>query len=177
MTRTSGKTISVPDNVKINVTENDIEIQGPRGFLNCKKNKSISIQKTNNCIIVNSDENSKLVKSLLGTYRSLLSNMIYGVTSGYEKKLLIVGVGYKVSVENNILNLNIGYSHQINYEAPNGITIQTPNATEILIRGIDKQKVGQTAAEIRAYRKPEPYKGKGIRYDNEVITLKETKKK
>jgi len=111
------------------------------------------------------------------TYKSLLSNMVHGVTVGYERKLLVVGVGYKVAVNANVLSMNIGFSHAINYQAPDGISIISPNPTEILIRGADKQKVGQTAAEIRAYRKPEPYKGKGIRYENEVIILKETKKK
>ena len=177
MSRASGKAIPIPEQVNINFTESSIEIRGPKGKLNCNLHPDILLKNDNGNLLVITKDNSKEVKSLSGTYRSILNNMIQGVTSGYEKKLIIVGVGYKVSVNNNILNMNIGYSHPINYVAPDGITIVAPIPTEIVVRGSDKQKVGQTAAEIRSYRKPEPYKGKGIRYENEIISLKETKKK
>ena len=177
MSRASGKVIPILEKVNINLTGNSIEISGPNGKLNCNLHPDITLKNDNGQLLVINKDNSKEVKSLSGTYRSLLSNMIQGVTKGYEKKLIIVGVGYKVSTSNNILNMNIGFSHPINYVAPDGITIGSPSPTEIVVRGSDKQKVGQTAAEIRSYRKPEPYKGKGIRYENEIISLKETKKK
>ncbi len=177
MTRESGRLITVPEKVNVNLTESSIEITGPNGKLTCSLHQNVTLKnERNHILILNSDE-TKLSKAISGTYKSLLSNMIHGVTVGYERKLLVVGVGYKVAVNANVLSMNIGFSHAINYQAPDGISIISPNPTEIVIRGADKQKVGQTAAEIRAYRKPEPYKGKGIRYENEVIILKETKKK
>jgi large subunit ribosomal protein L6 len=113
---------------------------------------------------------------LAGTYRALIQNMVTGVSRGFERRLVINGVGYRAQVQNNVLNLTVGYSHPINFAVPEGITIETPSQTEVVIKGNDKQKVGQVAAEIRAYRKPEPYKGKGIRYADEVIVRKEAKK-
>jgi len=177
MTRDSGKTITVPEKVNVSLTESRIEIIGPNGKLSCSLHKDVTLKNEKDQILILNNDETKLSKSVSGTYKSLLSNMIHGVTVGYERKLLVVGVGYKVAVNANILSMNIGYSHSINYQAPDGISIISPNPTEIVIRGADKQKVGQTAAEIRAYRKPEPYKGKGIRYENEIIILKETKKK
>lgn len=176
MTRVSGNVVPIPDKVNVNLTESEIEIKGPNGKVIYPLNKNVTLKSENSQILILNKDESKQTKAVSGTYRSLLSNMIHGVTVGYEKKLIVVGVGYKVSVNANVLNMNIGYSHPINYKAPEGISIISSTPTEILIRGVDKQKVGQTAADIRAFRKPEPYKGKGIRYENEIIVLKETKK-
>lgn len=177
MSKVSGSIVPIPDKVNVNLTESNIKISGSNGEVSFSVHKDVELTVERDQLLIQNTDDSKQSKAMVGTYKSLLSNMIYGVTVGYEKKLLVVGVGYKVAVNGNKLNMNIGYSHAINYEARNGITITAPNPTEIVIRGADKQKVGQTAAEIRSYRKPEPYKGKGIRYENEVIILKETKKK
>lgn len=177
MSKVSGSIVPIPDKVNVNLTESNIKISGSNGEVSFSVHKDVELTVERDQLLIQNTDDSKQSKAMVGTYKSLLSNMIYGVTVGYEKKLLVVGVGYKVAVNGNKLNMNIGYSHAINYEARNGITITTPIPTEIVIRGADKQKVGQTAAEIRSYRKPEPYKGKGIRYENEVIILKETKKK
>ena len=120
---------------------------------------------------------SKYARAIVGTLRALVTNMIIGVTKGFEKKLLLVGVGYRAQASGAILNLNLGFSHPVVYDIPDDIKAETPNATEIYIRGMDKQRVGQAAADIRAFRKPEPYKGKGIRFSDEKIKIKETKKK
>ena len=177
MSKVSGSIVPIPDKVNVNLTESNIKISGSNGVVSFSVHKDVELTVERDQLLIQNTDDSKQSKAMVGTYKSLLSNMIYGVTVGYEKKLLVVGVGYKVAVNGNKLNMNIGYSHAINYEARDGITITAPNPTEIVIRGADKQKVGQTAAEIRSYRKPEPYKGKGIRYENEVIILKETKKK
>ena len=177
MSNVSGRVVPIPENVKIKLLNYDIEVSGSNGSISFTLHKDVILKIDNNQLFISNKEESKQSKALTGTYRSLLSNMIYGVTKGYEKKLLVVGVGYKVAVNSNNLNMNIGFSHPINYQAPEGITITSPSPTEIIIRGADKQKVGQVAAEIRSYRRPEPYKGKGIRYENETIILKETKKK
>lgn len=177
MSKVSGSFVPIPDKVNVNLTESNIKISGSNGEVSFSVHKDVGLTVERDQLLIQNTDDSKQSKAMVGTYKSLLSNMIYGVTVGYEKKLLVVGVGYKVAVNGNKLNMNIGYSHAINYEARDGITITAPNPTEIVIRGADKQKVGQTAAEIRSYRKPEPYKGKGIRYENEVIILKETKKK
>lgn len=177
MSNVSGRVVPIPENVKIKLLNYDIEVSGSNGSISFALHKDVILKIDNNQLLISNKEDSKQSKALTGTYRSLLSNMIYGVTKGYEKKLLVVGVGYKVAVNSNNLNMNIGFSHPINYQAPEGITITSPSPTEIIIRGADKQKVGQVAAEIRSYRRPEPYKGKGIRYENETIILKETKKK
>lgn len=177
MSNVSGRVVPIPENVNIKLLNYDIEVSGSKGSISFALHKDVILKIDNNQLFISNKAESKQSRALTGTYRSLLSNMIYGVTKGYEKKLLVVGVGYKVAVNSNNLNMNIGFSHPINYQAPEGITITSPSPTEIIIRGIDKQKVGQVAAEIRSYRRPEPYKGKGIRYENETIILKETKKK
>lgn len=177
MSNVSGRVVPIPENVNIKLLNYDIEVSGSNGSISFTLHKDVILKIDNNQLFISNKEESKQSKALTGTYRSLLSNMIYGVTKGYEKKLLVVGVGYKVAVNSNNLNMNIGFSHPINYQAPEGITITSPSPTEIIIRGADKQKVGQVAAEIRSYRRPEPYKGKGIRYENETIIIKETKKK
>lgn len=174
----TAKPIEIPESVEIQLTDLGISIKGPLGDL------FQIIDAHNAKVVVNSNQltiqalnATKQAKSIVGTLRALLSNMIKGVTIGFEKKLLIIGVGYKAQAVGSMLNLNLGFSHPINYAVPEGIKVETPNATEILIKGIDKQKVGQVAAKVRSYRSPEPYKGKGVRYFDEKVLIKETKKK
>ena len=172
------KPIEIPKSVEVQLTEFGVFIKGPLGSL------FQAIDAHNAKIVVSSDQltiealnATKQTKSIVGTLKALISNMIKGVTAGFEKKLLIIGVGYKAQAAGNILNLNLGFSHPVAYTVPEGIKVETPSTTEILIKGIDKQKVGQVAAEVTSYRRPEPYKGKGIRYFDEKVTIKETKKK
>ena len=178
MSRVSNNPIAIPNNVEVNVSSTEISIKGPLGFLKRDIMKNIAVEKCeNNNLKINLVTFSKQGNAMAGTTRALIANMVHGVSVGFEKKLVLVGVGYRAQINSNKLNLALGFSHPIDHLIPEGIVIETPTQTEVLIKGIDKQKVGQVAAEIRAYRKPEPYKGKGIRYANEVIILKETKKK
>lgn len=177
MSRVSNNPIIIPSNVEILLSKKDISIKGPLGALGCAIDQDISIDLVNGILKISTDSKSQLVNAMSGTLRVIIANMVYGVSKGFEKKLQLVGVGYRAQVVSNKLNLTLGFSHPIDFEIPEGIKIETPTQTEIVIRGIDKQKVGQVAANIRTYRSPEPYKGKGIRYADEVIILKETKKK
>lgn len=177
MSRVSNSPISIPLNVEINITPMEISVKGPLGMLKQALSEDIAVELNGNVIRIKTINNTKHANSLSGTIRALIANMVRGVSVGFEKKLLLVGVGYRAQINTNRLNLALGFSHPIDYAVSDGIVIETPTQTEIIVRGIDKQKVGQTAAEIRAYRKPEPYKGKGVRYSDEVIILKETKKK
>ena len=177
MSRVSNNPISVPENVEIFLTEQDIKIKGPLGVLEYPIVREISVNQIDNLLKIKANSNSQHANALSGTFRALIANMVHGVSKGFEKKLQLVGVGYRAQANANKLSLTLGFSHPIDFEIPNGIKIETPSQTEIIIKGIDKQKVGQVSADIRAYRKPEPYKGKGVRYSDEVIILKETKKK
>ncbi|MER0171199.1 MAG: 50S ribosomal protein L6 [Nitrosomonas sp.] len=177
MSRVSNNPISVPENVEIFLTEQDIKIKGPLGVLEYPIVREISVNQIDNLLKIKANSNSQHANALSGTFRALIANMVHGVSKGFEKKLQLVGVGYRAQANANKLSLTLGFSHPIDFEIPNGIKIETPSQTEIIIKGIDKQKVGQVSADIRAYRKPEPYKGKGVRYSDEVIVLKETKKK
>ncbi len=174
----SSKPLAIPTSVEVKLDERGLSIKGPLGtlFQDIDENNAKVIIVANQLTICALNA-SKYAKSLVGTLNALISNMIKGVTLGFEKKLLIIGVGYKAQAAGNILNLNLGFSHPVVFPVPEGIKIETPNATEISIKGIDKQKVGQVAAKVRSYRRPEPYKGKGIRYFDEKVTIKETKKK
>ena len=177
MSNTTKKPVQFPDSVNVLIHDNEcVEVKGKKGELrlNLIHEVAVSIQK--DFLNVQSTSNSKFSKAAAGTYRSLINNMIIGVSEGYEKKLELVGVGYRASTQGKNVNLTLGFSHPVTYKIPDEIEIQTPSQTEIIIRGIDKQKVGQVAAEIRSLRPPEPYKGKGVRYKDEQISLKETKK-
>ena len=174
MSKIASKPIELISDVKFSVTDNTINIQGPKGSLEIEKSKDVVIEQTDNFLKVSTESDCT---AMSGTTRSLLSNMITGVSQGWEKKLLLVGVGYRAKADKLKLELTVGYSHPVNFEIPEGITIETPSQTEILIKGIDKQKVGQVAADIRSVRPPEPYKGKGIKYSDEEIVKKEAKKK
>jgi len=172
------KPIEIPKLVEIQLTESGIAVKGPLGSLFQSIDAyNTKIEVDSNFLTIQALNSSKQAKSIVGTLKALISNMIRGVTNGFEKKLLIVGVGYKAQVSGNTLNLNLGFSHPVSYSVPGDIKVEMPNPTEIVIKGIDKQKVGQVAAEVRSYRRPEPYKGKGIRYFDEKVIIKETKKK
>ncbi len=177
MSRISKNPIQVPDNLEVKLSENDISVKGPLGDLSLDLTSDINVDLKDKIITVNSTNGSKHSRSMSGTIRTLISNMIHGVSAGFEKKLTLVGVGYRAQVEGDMLNMNLGFSHPVIHKMPSGVKAITPSQTEIVVKGIDKQQVGQVAAEIRAYRKPEPYKGKGVRYADERIILKEAKKK
>lgn len=177
MSRVSNNPVSIPLNVIVDITTTEVSVKGPLGNLRQALPDEILLEVSENVLKVRTTNNSKHANSMSGTIRALVHNMIRGVSVGFEKRLLLVGVGYRAQASPSKVNLTLGFSHPIDHLIPEGITIETPSQTEIIIKGIDKQKVGQTAAEIRAYRRPEPYKGKGVRYSDEVIVLKETKKK
>lgn len=177
MSRVSKNPIQIPPNVEIKKSNSEISISGPLGVLQQSFTSDIQIDVKEGQLQISATNDSKRANAISGTMRSLLANMVRGVTVGFEKKLILVGVGFRAQSKSSNLNLMLGYSHQINHNIPKGISIDTPTQTEVIVKGIDKQMVGQTAAEIRAYRKPEPYKGKGIRYSDELIVLKEAKKK
>ncbi|WP_339045065.1 50S ribosomal protein L6 [Candidatus Zinderia endosymbiont of Aphrophora alni] len=177
MSRIGKLPIFYSKDIKIKLINNIIYIKGQLGTLNCKINSLILIKIKNKKISFKLIKKKIINKVILGTFRALINNMINGVSIGYEKKLILVGVGFKVFIKNNRLNLFIGFSHIIKYNIPLGIFCEILSSTEIIIRGIDRQLVGQVASEIRLFRVPDPYKGKGIRYFNENIILKESKKK
>ena len=177
MSSTAKKPIQYPDSIDIVIKDNDcIEVKGEKGELRLNLITEVTVNIDEDSLNVKPTSNSKFSKAAVGTFRSLISNMIIGVSEGYEKKLELVGVGYRASTQGKNINLTLGFSHPVIYKIPDEIEILTPSRTEIIIKGIDKQKVGQVAAEIRSLRPPEPYKGKGVRYKDEQISLKETKK-
>lgn len=177
MSRVSKNPILIPKDVDVKIESAEIMIKGPKGQLQQKFGNDLQVSVEDNSINIKTLQKTKHAHAMSGTIRSLIANMVHGVSIGFEKKLLLVGVGYRAQASGSSVTLNLGYSHVINYAIPTGINIETPTQTEILIKGIDKQKVGQTASELRSYRRPEPYKGKGVRYSDEIIKLKEAKKK
>ena len=174
MSRVAKNPIKLPSGVDINISGSQVNVKGPKGNLELALHSSISLDESNGEYIVKPDSDKNL--AMAGTFRALVGNMVTGVSTGFQKKLQLVGVGYRAQVQGKTLNLALGFSHPINYTAPEGITIETPSQTEIIVTGCDKQKVGQVASEIRAYRPPEPYKGKGVRYADERVARKEAKK-
>ncbi|QJC34553.1 50S ribosomal protein L6 [Enterobacteriaceae endosymbiont of Donacia crassipes] len=177
MSRIAKKLIIIPDNIKVIVNEQTISILNNNKILKNTFNKNVNIILNNNKILFEPKIKCKNGWAQAGTVRSLVNSMIIGITKGFQKKLILFGVGYKFSIENNILHLMIGFSHTILYTIPDGIVGKCLNQNEIILKGIDKQLLGQVAAKIRSYRPPEPYKGKGIRYSYEIIKIKEIKKK
>ena len=175
MSKVARKPIELPENTKFSINANLIDIEGPMGKLSFIKHDNISVDQQEGSIFVKTADEEQV--ALSGTTRALLSNMIHGVSKGWIKKLKMIGVGYRAKADSKNLEITVGFSHPVNYPIPEGLKIETPAQTEIVITGIDKQKVGQAAAEIRAFRPPEPYKGKGIRYEDEVVIKKEAKKK
>ncbi len=177
MSRVGKKPVSVPTGVTANVQGKTINVKGPKGTLSLVVHDSVSVAMDKGAIKVDPKDESKQARALWGTVRANLNNIMTGVTKGFERKLEITGVGYRAAVQGKNLQLALGYSHDVVYPIPEGIAVATPKPTEIVITGIDKKKVGQVAAEIRAYRPPEPYKGKGVKYSDEFIFRKEGKKK
>ena len=177
MSRIGQKIIEIPDNVEANLSKDEIKLSGPKGELSAPVFEGASIEIADKIITVKKDEDSQDFLKNWGLQRTLISNSIIGVSEGFSKKLEINGVGYRAQMKGNNIQLSLGFSHDVNYETPDGIKIETPTQTEIIISGIDKQKVGQVAADIRAFRPPEPYKGKGVKYEDEYIFRKEGKKK
>jgi large subunit ribosomal protein L6 len=175
MSRIGNSPIKLPPKVEVTLTEGEISVKGPLGSLSQRFGEGISIEQNGDTLTFKA-ANAE-VNAMHGTVRALVANMVTGVTAGYEKKLALVGVGYRAQAAGDKLNLSLGFSHPVVHRMPKGVKVETPLQTEIVIKGVDKQQVGQVAAEIRAYRPPEPYKGKGVRYANEQVTLKETKKK
>jgi large subunit ribosomal protein L6 len=177
MSRIGNYPVIVPEKVEVTLTPGEIAVKGPLGTLTQKLSPSVRLTRIENRIEFAATNNSHHANAMSGTLRALVANMVQGVSKGFEKKLALVGVGYRAQAQGDKLNLSIGYSHPVVHQMPKGVKAETPTQTEILIKGVDRQLVGQVAAEVRGYRSPEPYKGKGVRYANEQIVLKETKKK
>lgn len=178
MSRIGKKPVSAPSGVTVNVTDTNVSVKGPKGELALPLTEEVSVKvEGTDIIVLPTDENDKRSRAMWGTIRARLFNMVEGVTKGYEKNLELVGVGYRAAVKGKDLELNLGFSHPVVHKAPEGITFKCAKPTEVKIEGVDKQVVGQIASEIRSYRPPEPYKGKGIRYEGEYIRRKEGKKK
>ena len=177
MSRVAKNPVAVPGGVEVNVSATEVSVKGPLGALTQTFPANVRIEREGDQLRVKANDESRDANAMSGTLRALLANMVQGVSKGFEKKLTLVGVGYRAQAAGDTLNLTLGFSHPVAHKMPAGIKVETPTQTEIVIKGVDKQVVGQIAAEVRAYRKPEPYKGKGVRYADEVVILKETKKK
>lgn len=177
MSRVAKSPISLPAGVELKLAADEIVVKGSKGSMQLAMHAFVNIENNDGTITVNPTVEGREQWAMAGTYRALINNMITGVTTGFQKKLQLIGVGYRAQAKGKVLNLNLGFSHPIDYAVPEGITIETPSQTDIVISGYDKQQVGQVSAEIRAYRPPEPYKGKGVRYADEHVARKEAKKK
>ena len=175
MSRIAKKPIAVPAGIEVKISGRSVNVKGPKGNLNIDLHESVSIAQNGEVLNLSADMASAV--AMTGTMRSLVSNMVTGVSEGFEKKLTLIGVGYRAKAQGKSLNLQLGFSHPVDYAVPEGITVETPSQTEIVVTGADKQQVGQVSADIRAYRPPEPYKGKGVRYADEYVIRKEAKKK
>ncbi|KRB92674.1 50S ribosomal protein L6 [Noviherbaspirillum sp. Root189] len=177
MSRVGKMPIALPAGVEVTIAADRITVKGSLGTLSMPLNGLVKVVNENNTLLFSPADETREANAMSGTLRALVNNMVNGVTKGFERKLSLVGVGYRAQAQGDKLNLSLGFSHPVVHQMPAGVKCETPSQTEIVIKGVDKQKVGQTAAEVRAYRSPEPYKGKGVRYVDEVVTLKETKKK
>ena len=177
MSRVAKNPITVPAGIEVMLSANQVSIKGPLGTLNQSLNSDVNVERQGETLLCKATSDSMQSNAMSGTVRALLANMIIGVTKGYERKLTLIGVGYRAQAAGDALNLSLGYSHPVVHKMPAGVKVATPTQTEIVLTSTNKQQVGQVAAEIRAYRPPEPYKGKGVRYADEVVILKETKKK
>jgi len=177
MSRVGKMPVAIPAGVDVAIKDDQINVKGTGGTLSLAQNARVTVVNDAGKLTFAPANESREANAMSGTMRQLVNNMVVGVTKGFEKKLTLIGVGYKAAAQGTKLNLAVGYSHPVNKDMPAGITVATPTPTEIVIKGADRQRVGQVAAEIRAIRPPEPYKGKGIRYSDEKITIKETKKK
>jgi large subunit ribosomal protein L6 len=177
MSRVGKAPVVLPKGVEVTVANEAVSVKGPLGTLTQSLNGLVNIKKDGENLSFEVANESAAANAMSGTLRALVANMVSGVSKGFERKLLLVGVGYRAQAQGDKLNLSLGFSHPVVHAMPAGIKVETPTQTEILIKGIDKQRVGQVAAEVRAYRPPEPYKGKGVRYSDEHVIIKETKKK
>jgi len=177
MSRIGKMPVVLPSGVEVTVATAEVAVKGPLGTLKQFVRPNVAVKKDGGTVLVEPTDESKEADAMSGTLRALLANMVLGVSKGFEKKLNLVGVGYRAQAQGDKLNLSVGYSHPVVHQMPKGVKAETPTQTEIVIKGVDRQLVGQVAAEVRGYRSPEPYKGKGVRYANEQIVLKETKKK
>jgi large subunit ribosomal protein L6 len=177
MSRVAKNPIVLPQGVEVKLSAEEISVKGPLGVIKFVANPAVKVEQEGNSLLCKPVEGMANAGALSGTVRAVIANMVTGVSKGFERKLNLVGVGYRAQAQGDVLNLTLGFSHPVAHKMPAGVSVATPTQTEIVIKGVDKQQVGQVAAEVRAYRKPEPYKGKGVRYSDEVIVLKETKKK
>lgn len=178
MSRVAKAPITLPSGVNITLGESEVSVKGGKGNMSVQVHDFVNVAQEDGVIKVTpKDESRQDHWAMAGTFRALINNMVTGVSQGFEKKLQLIGVGYRAQAKGKVLNLSLGFSHPVDYPVPEGITIETPSQTEIVVSGCDKQKVGQVASEIRAYRPPEPYKGKGVRYTDEYVVRKEAKKK
>lgn len=177
MSRVGKSPVTLPEKVEVSISIDQISIKGPLGTLAQRITPNVKVEKIENRLEIKVNENSRQANAISGTLRALIANMVHGVSRGFEKKLNLVGVGYRAQAQGDKINLTLGFSHPVVHQLPKGVKAETPTQTEIIIKGADKQLVGQVAADVRNYRPPEPYKGKGVRYADEQIVLKETKKK
>jgi large subunit ribosomal protein L6 len=177
MSRIANKPVEIPSGVEVSISGQTISAKGKNGNLSLVVNDKVSFAQEDGVLKFSGRDGVVGSAAMAGTMRSLTDNLVIGVSQGFEKKLTLIGVGYRAQAQGNVLNLTLGFSHPVNHKLPEGVTAETPSQTEIIIKGADKQKVGQVAAEIRAYRPPEPYKGKGVRYADERVIRKEAKKK
>ncbi len=177
MSRIAKNPVPMASGVEAELKGNSLTVKGPRGSLAMECHTEVQVDKVDGELRVAPRSGSRFARAMAGTTRSLINNMVTGVTAGFERKLTLVGVGYRARAQGQQLNMTLGFSHPINYRVPEDVTIETPSQTEIVVQGIDRQRVGQVAAELRRFRPPEPYKGKGVRYSDERVVLKEAKKK
>ena len=177
MSRIAKSPVDLPKGVEFSQSGMTVSLKGSKGQLSMELNSEVEVKQEDNSLSISPRSGSRFATAISGTTRALLANMAQGVSEGFEKKLELVGVGYRAKAQGNKLNLTLGFSHPVVYDVPEGVSVETPSQTEVLVKGMDKQKVGQVAAEIRRYRPPEPYKGKGVRYADERVVLKEAKKK
>jgi large subunit ribosomal protein L6 len=177
MSRVAKNPVQLPSGVDVSIDGQSITVKGSKGQLVHDVHTAVEVLKNDNVLTFGPRSSDSGANALAGTTRALINNMVTGVSQGFEKKLQLIGVGYRAQAQGKVLNLSLGFSHPVEFAVPEGVTIETPSQTEVVVKGIDKQKVGQVAANIRAYRPPEPYKGKGVRYADEVVVRKEAKKK
>jgi len=177
MSRVAKAPVELPKGVEFNLSGTSVSIKGSKGALSMDLNSEVEVSQEDGNVLVAPRSGSRFATAIAGTTRALLANMVQGVSEGFEKKLELQGVGYRAQAQGKKLNLTLGFSHPVVFDVPEGISIETPSQTEVVVRGTDKQQVGQVAAEIRRFRPPEPYKGKGVRYANERVVIKEAKKK
>jgi large subunit ribosomal protein L6 len=177
MSRVANNPVQLPKGVEANFSATQISVKGSKGNLEMALHEAVEVSKEGDTLRVSAKNDSRQAVALSGTFRALISNMVTGVSEGFQKKLQLQGVGYRAKAQGNVLNISVGYSHPVDFEVPKGVTAETPTPTEIVISGADKQLVGEVAAKIREFRPPEPYKGKGIRYLDEHVYRKEAKKK